>query len=67
MVAAAHARLARMLCTDAENCPLDDVRALAREVHNRQLAILRVAWDEATRPARPECAASTRYSQLWES
>lgn len=49
----AHARLARMRCADAETFPLEDARALAQVTRNRQLAMLRTAWDQVTR-GQPE-------------
>jgi probable H4MPT-linked C1 transfer pathway protein len=42
-VEAAHARMARMICADAENCSLEAARNLAREVHDRQLALVQDA------------------------
>jgi probable H4MPT-linked C1 transfer pathway protein len=41
--AAAHARLARMLCTDLETSTQEERYALAHEVHHRQVKLLREA------------------------
>jgi probable H4MPT-linked C1 transfer pathway protein len=43
-----HARLARMRCADAESFSLEDARGLAQETRNRQLAMLRDAWQRVT-------------------
>jgi probable H4MPT-linked C1 transfer pathway protein len=41
--AAAHARLARMLCADRETCSEEQTRKLALRIHSRQLVLLRRA------------------------
>jgi probable H4MPT-linked C1 transfer pathway protein len=41
--AAAHARLARMLCSDRETCPESEIRKLALRMRSRQLLLLRRA------------------------
>jgi uncharacterized hydantoinase/oxoprolinase family protein len=41
--AAAHARLARMLCADEETCSYEETRMLALRTRNRQLRLLRRA------------------------
>jgi probable H4MPT-linked C1 transfer pathway protein len=55
-VAAARARLARMLCADAETCTAEATARLAQEAHARQLSLLRDALDQVTSrlPAPPE-------------
>jgi len=40
---AAHARLARMFCADAETCTLDDTRALALQARSCQETLIRTA------------------------
>jgi probable H4MPT-linked C1 transfer pathway protein len=45
---AAHARLARMLCADSEMCPPADTDRLARNIHERQIQLIRQALDEAS-------------------
>lgn len=42
-LAAAHARLARMVCADRESCPDIEIRRFARRIRNRQLGLLRRA------------------------
>jgi probable H4MPT-linked C1 transfer pathway protein len=42
-VAAAHARLARMLCADAETCSEAQARNLARQAHDRQRSLVGTA------------------------
>jgi len=43
---AAHARLARMLCADIDNCPISETTRLARELANRQTSLLKSAVDQ---------------------
>lgn len=50
----AHARLARMLCADAETCPIQEVRRLAEAACDRQLAMLRHAWSEVGEKLLPK-------------
>jgi uncharacterized hydantoinase/oxoprolinase family protein len=50
----AHARLARMRCSDTSTFSRDDARIFAREVRARQLSILKHAWEQvAQRQPRP--------------
>jgi probable H4MPT-linked C1 transfer pathway protein len=55
-VSAAQARLARMLCADAETCTAEATTNLAQEAHARQLNLLRDALDQVVSrlPATPE-------------
>lgn len=46
--AAAHARLARMLCADDETSTPEEVRRLAEQVRDRQLTLLRQAITQVT-------------------
>jgi probable H4MPT-linked C1 transfer pathway protein len=57
---AAYARLARMLCADMESCTEADMQTLARQVRDRQLALLRTALGEVTvrLPAPPQCVVT---------
>jgi uncharacterized hydantoinase/oxoprolinase family protein len=43
--AAAHARLARMLCADTETCTPAETTELANRLHERQLILVRQAFD----------------------
>ena len=54
--AAAHARLARMLCMDGETCPAQETRRLAQQVMNRQVSAIRSALDRVVQrlPAAPD-------------
>jgi probable H4MPT-linked C1 transfer pathway protein len=45
---AAHARLARMLCSDIENFPISETTRLARELANRQSLVLKKALDQVS-------------------
>jgi len=58
---AAHARLARMLCADAETCTPDDTRALALQTRNRQETLIRTAVDRVL-SRLPEGAISALVS-----
>jgi probable H4MPT-linked C1 transfer pathway protein len=47
--ACAHARLARMLCSDGESCDAQETLNLARRVQDRQVSIVRAAYAQVVR------------------
>jgi probable H4MPT-linked C1 transfer pathway protein len=50
--AAAQARLARMLCADGETCSAADLHQLAKQIHARQVRVIRQAVNKVSRSLR---------------